>query len=523
MGKTARLLFTGVNLLFLAGCGSQSQVPSAPLSDRFTSNVPVGLTVTDTPPAGVTVLFFQLNITGAALESQSGVSASLLSSTNPIPVNVSQLQTDSAFLANASVAGGTYTSLSLTFANPQLTIYNGSGAAIGSCANSTVCQLQPATTPLTLTFSTAPFPVTLTTNSPLAFKLDIHLNTIIQTDLTVNLGATNGVTVSQLPPPSSGAPIPGLGHLTGTIQSLTTSGFTVQTVDGRTFSIGVNSSTTYDYPNSVCSTDDFSCVALQQIVKVEVSIETAGTLLASEVDYVQPAAQTMVEGSIIRLTASAGNTLVDLILQQGPVAPSTLPLGQRVTVTVPPAGVTYAVDPGTFTLPSGLSFTNASNLMVGQEVWVVVQGGAISTPGGSRSSTPFVGPAAITFITNSITLEPSQITGTVSDFTPISLSGSNFILATYPNYFLSFSATAGASLIPAPVNLTVQATSATTFTNLTPDSISGLAVGDVVSVNGWLFPYSAIPQICNADRGCAPLGEIAAETVIGRPGPIPLF
>src|ERR1019366_3363740 len=109
---------------------------------------------------------------GASLLSTAGGGVSLLSTTNPIPVNVTQLQTDSAFLGSANAPVGTYTSLSLTFANPQLTIFNGSTAAIGSCAINTVCQLTPATTPLTLTFSapTAPFPVTLAVNSPLAFK-----------------------------------------------------------------------------------------------------------------------------------------------------------------------------------------------------------------------------------------------------------------------------------------------------------------------------------------------------------------
>jgi hypothetical protein len=77
--------------------------------------------------------------------------------------------------------------------------------------------------------------------------------------------------------------------------------------------------------------------------------------------------------------------------------------------------------------------------------------------------------------------------------------------------------------VPASINLTVQATSATTWTNLTPDSISGLAVGDVVSIKGWLFPYGAVPQICQAGLGCAPIGEIAAEAIVGRPGPTPLF
>ena len=109
------------------------------------------------------------------------------------------------------------------------------------CANS-----RRTPRPLTLQFNTAPFPVVLAANTPLGFKLDIHLNTVIQSDLSVNLAAANGVTISKLPPPNvSGGPISLLGHLTGTVESVGTNQFTVQTGEGRTFNIGVNSSTTY--------------------------------------------------------------------------------------------------------------------------------------------------------------------------------------------------------------------------------------------------------------------------------------
>ncbi|MGD0007209.1 MAG: DUF5666 domain-containing protein [Terriglobia bacterium] len=531
MRRAALFLLTVVFLLFMAGCGSQSSVTTTPPSNP---NPAVSLTVTDTPPAGVTVLFFQLSITGASL-SPGGVS--LLSSTNPIPVNVSQLQTDSAFLGSTNVPAGTYTSLSVTFSNPQLTIYNGSGATIGSganvCANNSVCQLTPSTTPLTLTFSTAPFPVTLTANSPLAFQLDIHLDTVIQPDLTVNLAATNGVTISQLPAPPSGTPITALGNLTGTVQGglpysvvpnpdQVQSLLVLQTGDGRTFDIGLTSSTTYSYPSSVCSANNFACLATGQIVKVELSLPTDGTLLASEVDYVQPAGQTVVEGNIIRLSTSAAGAIMDMILQQGPPTPTpnALPFGQRVTVTVPASGVTYTVDSGSFTIPGGLSFATYTDLVVGQEVSVVVVPGSLTTASGSGSSTPWAGPAATTFTTNSITLEPSQITGSVPVLDASALS---FWLSTNPNYFIPPATPLAGPPTPAPVNITVQTTSGTTFTNFTPDSISGLAVNDVVSVGGWLFSSGVIPFVCTPTYGCVPATTIVAESVVGRPGPTPLF
>jgi hypothetical protein len=523
MRRAALILSTLVFVLFMAGCGSQSSTSSNPVVTN-PQTVPVSMTVTDTPPKNVTVLFFQLNITGAVL---SPGSVSLLPSTNPIPVNVTQLQTESAFLGSQNVTAGTYTSLSLTFSNPQLTIFNGSGATIGTganaCANNSVCQLAPTVDgSLMLTFSTAPFPVTVATNSPLAFKLDIHLDTVIQSDLSINLAATNGVTISQLQAPSGSTTVTPLGKLTGTIQSVNSSttpnSFTLQTGDGRSFTIDVNSSTTYNYPTAVCSTDTFACLATQQIVKVAVSLQTGGTLLASSVAYVQPASQLVVEGNILRVNTSNGNTILDMILQKGPPPPASaaglVPIGQRATVSVPPgSAVTYAIDAGTFVIPNGLTFASISDLLAGQTVRIVVAPGTVTAPTGAGSPISITSPAATTFTASSITLETSQITGTVAALNTGNLS---LTLSTLPNYFVPPTAVASTSPpIPAPVNITVDTTSATTFLplTLTPDTFLGLKVNDVVSVQGWVFST----PLTN------PAITLAAEGVLDRGSITPLF
>lgn len=524
MRKAAPIFITLVFFLFTTGCGSQSSNSNPLVTNPLT--VPVSMTVTDTPPAGVAVLFFQLNITSALL---SPGNVSLLPSNNPIPVNVTQLQTDSAFLGSQSVTVGTYSSMSLTFANPQLTIFNGSGATIGTganaCANNTVCQLTPATSgSLMLTFSTAPFPVTVATNSPLAFKLDIHLDTVIQADSsglpTLNLAATNGVSISQLPAPSSGTTVTALGSLTGAVQgvnsSTTPNSFTLQTGDGRTFTVDANSSTTYsNFPTSACTTEAFSCLATGQIVKAEVSLQTGGTLLASSVTYVQPASQLVVEGNIIRVSTSGGNTIIDMILQKGPPPPATAaalaPIGQRATVTVPATGVNYNVDAGTFTIPSGLTFTTAANLLAGQVVSVVVASGSVTTATTSGAPPSITAPAATTFTATSITLETSQITGTVS---ALNTGNESFTLATLPNYFVPPTAvTSTTPPVPAPVLITVDTTSATTFLPLTlsPDTFFGLKLSDVVSVKGWIFPTPlSDPAITLAADGVLDRGPVTA-------------
>jgi hypothetical protein len=470
----------------------------------------------------VVVLFFQLSITGASLEPGN---VSLLSSTNPIPVNVSQLQTDSAFLGSANVAAGTYTSLSLTFSNPQLTIYNGTGSAIGTCANNTVCQLTPTTTPLTLTFSSAPFPITLAANSPLAFMLDVHMNRVIQSDLSVNLAATNGVTLSQLPSPPMGQAISGLGRLIGTARSVGANQFTLQTADGRTFTIYVNSSTAYSLPNPLClpgatvcpeaitcMVNTFSCLAVGEVVKVTVSLQSDGTLLATEVDYQQAAGQQAVEGTIVGLSASLDGTVTDLILQVEPLnsMSSTLPLGAHASVTVPVSGVTYLVDWGSFIPPSDSNLGPfAGGLLVGQEVLVVVQG-SVSTS--TNSGTP-VGPAPISFTTNSITLEPTQITGQISN---INASALNFNPITFPSFFIPTEYPWGTPTLSS-AEITVDTTAQTTYEGLSQDNFSGLAVNDLVSVEGWLLPYAGPVPLFVCVNPCPVATTMAAKAVRGRP------
>jgi hypothetical protein len=515
MRNATLALFATTILLFMTGCGSQSPLTSTAPTNPVAGVAPVGLTVTDDPPAGVVVLFFQLSITSASFQPGN---VSLLSSSNPIPVNVTQLQADSAFLGSTNVNAGTYNSLALTFANPQLTIFNGTGAAIGTCANNAVCQLTPTTTPLTLSFSSAPFPLTVTANQPVALQLDIHLNQIIQSDLSVNLAATNAVSVSELPSSSVGRPSPGLGRLFGTVQSLGTNQFTLQTAWGRTVTIDVNSSTTYNIPaNALCggvcnlACQGFSCLLVGDVLEVRVSLQSDGSLLASEVDYVEGPGQESYEGTIASLNTSGSNTTMNLILQNAGDASTTssaTSLGAFASVTVPATGVTYSVDSGSFTMPSVSTvgtFSNAGNLLAGQEVTVTPNGSvSTSTNSGSNWGLP-----TLTFTANSIALEPSQITGQI---TSVDASTSSFQISPMVNFFMPHLGNSPGSWNP--VTLPVYATSQTTYEGLSQDSFSGLAASNSASVQGWLFPYTgAIPT-------CVPCavtyGVVVAKSVLGR-------
>jgi hypothetical protein len=107
----------------------------------------------------------------------------------------------------------------------------------------------------------------------------------------------------------------------------------------------------------------------------------------------------------------------------------------------------------------------------------------------------------VSFTTDSVELEPSQITGTI---TAVNSSAASFTIATFPNFFAPWSGPNWPNWTP--TQITVDTTSQTTYLGLSPDSFSGLAAQSLVSVRGWLFstPSAATPS------------TQVAETILGR-------
>jgi Domain of unknown function (DUF4382) len=478
--------------MLLTGCGNTT-ISSTSGDGGSGGSVPVSLSMTDDPPQGVSVLFFQVSLTAATLTSSSGTTVSLLSNNTPIQIDVTQLQALSAFLSTADLtAGTTYNSLSLTFASPELVIFNQSDASLGSsCAVGSVCQLAPPVDgSATVNFTTSPFPVTVSANAPLGFLVDFHLNTVIQQDLSVNLGAANGISVAELPSTPKG---PQFGSVTGEVESVSASNneFTILTAWGRTFTVNTTSSTTFDdFPSSACTTAGIGCVADGQVVQVQVgSFAGKGVLTASQVTYVQAAGMQTVEGTIIKIVPAptpAGEEIVEMLLHASPNATSGVPLGGVATVTFA-MGATYSIDNNGFTIPSGLTFTGTSDVTVGQNVQVVVEAGTLSSGGGS-SWGGWGPPSKVSFTTTSVALEPSQVTGVI---TALDDTDQSFTMGFNLPGFIPFPNSV--------VNLSfnVLTTSQTTYQGFSPESFDGLATQQFVSVNGWLFPPATTgpPQI----------------------------
>jgi hypothetical protein len=383
----------------LVACGSSMS------SSTIGNGVPMSLTIGDTPPSGVAVLFFEASITGASLQPSDSSKPAVSVLSTPVEVEFGHLQTDTAFLSLANVTPATYQSVTLTFANAEMTIVNNSPAAIGSCATKSVCELMPTLNPLTATVSSAPFPITISQNSVVGIRLDFNLNTSVQADLSIN----PAVTIKQLTQrkdSDEGQEMEAVDEVDGQVTAVASSQFTLMNErSGQSFTISVDTSTVFeDFSRAGCtaSPTDISCVKIGQILNVDLSENGMGMILAKRIEFEEDANREAIKGTVTSVD-NAAQSFHMVVFNEEP-AVSGISEGSPVEVTIQPNAVFQVGgeelgEDGGFSI-SGASFSSGADLMVGQDVQI--RPGTVSS-GGSVS----------TVTTDMVRLWPTQITGQV--------------------------------------------------------------------------------------------------------------
>ena len=357
-----------------AGCGSNKIGEVTPPPGPSTATVSVA--VTDTPPAGVTVISFEVTIVAATLNPGN---VPLVST--PIQIEVKRLETEAAFLTAVNVPAGTYSSITFTFAFPELTFKNDTGAPMAGCSNvppNNVCEIKPAVSG-TVTYSGAPFPVTIVANTPTGFLVDVNLNTIITSSMGLNFNDPAALTILQLPLP--GRPLGELHEIedvSGVVanKDAANNQFTLQTTRGN-LTVRVDNMTDFeDFEEATppCLTDNFLCVQNGQSVEVDLRMMAslaAGTLLGKKVELEDNVADDELDGVVVSVDSPTQFKMV-LIEEMRNVA--GIEVGNLLTVTLA-AGATFRVDDNGLTIPAGLkgAFENATDtaqLLPGQTVQV---------------------------------------------------------------------------------------------------------------------------------------------------------
>jgi uncharacterized protein DUF5666 len=472
MRRNAFVALMLVSCAFLAACGGGSMN-----TPPTVNGVPMSLTIRDTPPSGVAVLFFEALITGGTLQPSDMSKSPVAVLTTPVEVEFGHLQTDTAFLSLSNIPPDTYKSLTLTFGNAVLTIVNHSGAAIGSCANNTVCQMTPSFNPSTATL-TSPFPIAVTADETFGIKLDFNVNSSVQSDLSIN-PMVSVVKVTQRRREDDQDDMEEADDVDGQVTAVGTNQFTLMNErSGQSFTISVDSNTVFeDFGSAGCTANpqNFSCVTMGQIVEVDLNESGMGTMLAKRVKLEDQTSEEVLKATITSVDSSTQFHAV--VFNEEPTV-SGVSEGSAVVVTILP-NATFAAsseemgEDGGFT-QTGLSFASAADLLVGQDVQIRPQ--MVTSAGG-----------VTTITTDRIHLRPSQITGQVGTIN----SDGTFTLTGLSPLFT------GAT--PAVTAIKVEPVLEMRFEDVS--GLNGLAAGNTVSVRGLLFNTAGSPTLlANAIR-----------------------
>lgn len=452
--------------VFTACGGSMNTLPP-------TGGVPMSLTIGDTPPNGVAVLFFESLITGASLQPSDTTKPAVSVLNNPVEVEFAHLQTDTAFLHFQNVAPGTYQSMTLTFGNPVMTIVNHSGAAIGSCANNAVCETTPTFNPSSAMISTTPFPITLDQNSVVGIRLDFNLNSSVQSDLSIN----PVVTVShftQRQDSDDDMEMDQIDEVDGEVTGTASGQFSLMDErSGQSFTITVDSNTQFeDFDRAGCMANpaDLSCVMSGQILDVTLSENGMGAMLAKRVEFEENANTAAIKGTI---TSVDSGTQFHMVVFNEEAAAGGVTEGSPVVVTIQ-SGAVFQIgreemgEDGGFSI-AGLSFASSADLMVGQDVQI--RPGTASTSGG-----------VTTIPTNLVRLWPSQITGLVGGMS--AMNGAFTLTGLSPLF-------TGAT---SPVT-TINVVTLSDVDFMDFSGLSSLTPGSTVSIRGLLFNTTGTPTL----------------------------
>lgn len=450
-GSQKALVLVVCLVLLMAACGGSS--PSNPQPPPGAQTAPVSVTIRDMPPVGVTVLSFEVTVSSAVLQP-----GSVQLVTSPIEVEIKQLEIETDLLSTINVPAGTYSSIAITFTNPEITIRNDIGLDLGATCNSigAICEFRPPGM-ATVTFSGQPFPLNVMANSPLNLLIDVNLATVLSNTLGVDFTQPGGVTVSVVP--AVLGVFDEIEDVAGRVTAVDAANnrFTLQVSPTASLTVTVNAGTEFeDFDDIGCATANLACVAVNQLVEVDLELMAGGALVAEEVELLDNDNEEELEGVIV--DASTLPASFTLVLLEEIIDVPGIDVGLPVQVIILP-NPEFRIDDDDLDI-TGLQFATTADLIVGQRVEVEKQS-ALS------GATP---PA---FDTDRIKLKDSRFTASVQS---VSVANSSFVVDNLPGLFTANGVTA----------IEVRVTAAETeFEDVS--GLAALSAGDTVSLRGLLF------------------------------------
>ena len=467
------LFFLLASALLLASC---SGLPPSGGGGGGTATLSLTLVATpQTPPTNISLLSFSVDVTGISLTPSSGNLQSFTLNSSTYTVDLTKLQSDSAFLgSSATVPAGAYTAVTVGFSNPVLWYCTPPSPGVAGCGTGGVIEVTGGGTAPPITTS-----LTLTANQQTGLAINFNLaNAIVisaQGVPSINLTAANVLSANALPSAStslSAGQLDFVEDVTGVVTAVNASAQTVTVQTATRGSLTATSSSTTVFPFS-CTTQSFSCVQQGQVASLDMALTANGTFALLEYDPLAAATGDWIEGMV---TATPSSTTQFQLVANDMVVSSTGSLiGSGASALVAAPVQVTLVNPNVFTVDTkGLTVpvtnftgTDASILIPGQTVAVHV-----------TSFTPSAGNNPALASADTLILRFTRVTGAIGTAT-----SPTFSIESLPPLF--------GLTTPALVQLSSGSPS-TNYDGVTNGS--GLTSGQTVSIRALYFgPFTATP------------------------------
>ena len=449
-------------VLLAAGCSGSSTVPPPGQGSGALSGS-LALFGQDAPLDNL--VKFEITVTGITL-NPGNVQVSLPAGGVRLELTSLQITTDLIRL-DQNIPAGTYTSVDLTLANPEIKFRDDTGAIVE--LEDTQLPLQTSSVTINVSFSIAQGQLT-------ALLFDFDLRAMVITDAGGNITGVNpsgNIAVSLVNVAGD------VGEFEDEIGRVVSVNATDSTFDFEPFSscqvVTITTDTATVFEDFAPLANVFASLQVDQIVEVDADLRVDGTFLAEKVEFEDDTMEDEIEGLIVEIPAGARDAVTGAVSQFKlvlfDVAPctATLPADDIFTVNVSttPGVVDFRIDEDDLSVVPAL-FDGPEDLEVGQKVDV--------DPVEALGTDPITA--------EKIKLEDQTIRGTVNG-SPAA-----------PNFELS----PGSSLFTDPDNsITVRTSSVTEFDDL-PLDVASLLVNQPVRVKGLLFRDLAGELIFEAKR-----------------------
>jgi hypothetical protein len=297
----------------LTGCGGGTSSPAS--TNTTAENGQVFVNGTDAPLTSV--VSFQVDITGMTVSDGTNTPISVLSGTQT--VDFARLDGLHTLLDLNTIPAGTYTTVNMTFANPQIVFMNVTNPQTTPPTRPTITTLNTTTAPAALLTQSS---VTTTLTNPLTVSADAVIGLAFDFDLkdSVAVDGSGQITGAVNPKVSIKAVAPSdadayIDDFVAGVTTTATSSFTVQGPHGHTFTVNVNDQTEWENGESI------SNLTASSIVEVSGTLDkTSGAILADTVAIVSQ--NKFWAGGLVTFVDPSTNAASDFDLYVRSVVPS---------------------------------------------------------------------------------------------------------------------------------------------------------------------------------------------------------